>query len=474
MITWTRSKVPTHLFSLPSYATFATEWNQLASRQHLHVAVHTDGVTVFSQWPLQHFFDYIFSFDSIVSNLQYPRECQGGMWIIVRGDGLPCGGESWCQMSISFANHGHLARTLSYHWTVNVALCGEKSTSVLSQVWANNLAFLQSALDSGVVPIRGASRRCMIFCGGDSPWLRRLSGVTTHWMAGSLFSYMTWCKSSATWLQQDVDRTTERDEQLLGLIAPGAKCRPMDIFGVVQSRLLKVPLRRRHLIPCVLHLLIFVGRQVTALVRKLAKSVRPSTRVSVQAILHRSGCHIALQGTAEPDGEETWCLLKVWEDPAPLLGGDMRMHTAVVAMYILLGDMYGTMFEEGALQAPEVAQAFQRWVCPAVRTPYINWMLHDATVTIQAIRPYGLGMFSGDLLEGSNRVLKDIWSSFCDRGGGAGTLVSRRIEMLRQVNERLFLYFEVPRWNGTSRSNLCNAQKLADEVRAYFADEELW
>ena len=224
--------------------------------------MHTDGVTVFSQWPLQHFFDYIFSFDSIVSNLQYPRECQGELWIIVRGDGLPCGGASWCQMSISFANHGHLARTLSYHWTVNVALCGEKSTSVLSQVWANNLAFLQNALDSGVVPIRGASRRCRIFCGGDSPWLRRLSGVTTHWMAGSLFSYMMWCKSSATWLQQDVDRTTERDEQLLGLIAPAAKCRPMDIFGVVQSRLLKVPLRRRHLIPCVLHLLFFVGRQV--------------------------------------------------------------------------------------------------------------------------------------------------------------------------------------------------------------------
>ena len=112
------------------------------------------------------------------------------------------------------------------------------------------------------------------------------------------------------------------------------------------------------------------------------------------------------------------CLLKVWEDLAPLLGGDMRMHTAVVAMYILLGDMYGTMFEEGALQVPEVAQAFQRWVCAAIRSPYINWMLHDATVTIQAIRPYGLGMVSGDLLEGSNRVLKDIWSSFCDRGGG--------------------------------------------------------
>ena len=248
----------------------------------------------------------------------------------------------------------------------------------------------------------------------------------------------------------------------------------MHIFGVVQSRLLKVPLRRRHLIPCVLQLPIFVGRQVTALVRRLAKSVRPSTRISVQALLHRSGCHIALQGTAEPDGEETWCLPKVWEELGPLLGGDMRMHTAVVSMYILLGDMYGTMFEEGALQAPEVAQAFQRWACPAIRSPYILWMLRDATVTIQAIRPYGLAMFSGDLLEGSNRVMKDIWSSFSDRGGGAGTLVSRRIKMLRQVNERLFLYFEVPGRNGTSRSNLCNAQKLADVVRAYFADEELW
>ena len=100
--------------------------------------------------------------------------------------------------------------------------------------------------------------------------------------------------------------------------------------------------------------------------------------------------------------------------------------------------------------------------------------MHDATVTIQAIRPYGLGMFSGDLLEGSNRVLKDIWSSFCDRGGGAGSLVLRRIKMLRQVYDRLSLYFEVPRWNGTSRSNMCNAQKLADDVRAYSADEELW
>ena len=52
--------------------------------------MHTDGVTAFSQLPLQHFFDYIFSFDSIVSNLQYPRECQGELWIIVRSTDRVC------------------------------------------------------------------------------------------------------------------------------------------------------------------------------------------------------------------------------------------------------------------------------------------------------------------------------------------------------------------------------------------------
>ena len=46
-----------------------------------------------------------------------------------------------------------------------------------------------------------------------------------------------------------------------------------------------------------------------------------------------------------------------------LLGVDHRMHTAVVAMYMLLGDMYGKMFEEGALQAPKITEAFHTCVC---------------------------------------------------------------------------------------------------------------
>ena len=62
----------------------------------------------------------------------------------------------------------------------------------------------------------------------------------------------------------------------------------------------------------------------------------------------------------------------------------------------------------------------------------------------------------------------------CLVGGNRGARCPFPLPTMVTDNERLFLYFEVPRWNGTSRSNLCNAQKLADDVWAYFADEELW
>ena len=109
--------------------------------------MHTDGVTVFSQWPLQHFFDYIFSFDSIVSNLQYPSECQGELWIIVRGDGLPCGGESWCQMSISFANHGHWWNGNSSGMQRSRAWCGTPPIlGVVNMVGTRNFTYYMGAL----------------------------------------------------------------------------------------------------------------------------------------------------------------------------------------------------------------------------------------------------------------------------------------------------------------------------------------
>ena len=52
-------------------------------------------------------------------------------------------------MSVGFANHGHLARALSYHGAINVALSQEKCTSHLGQVLKENIAFWQKAMDNG-------------------------------------------------------------------------------------------------------------------------------------------------------------------------------------------------------------------------------------------------------------------------------------------------------------------------------------
>ena len=109
-------------------------------------------------------------------------------------------------------------------------------------------------------------------------------------------------------------------------------------------------------------------REVGALVRRFAKFVLPRTRVCVQPILHRSGWHIALQGTAEVNGEETWCLLKNWEELAPLLGGDMRMHTAVFAIpacaQCCIFSIVRANFQKYDLYSAPIARALPRYIVP--------------------------------------------------------------------------------------------------------------
>ena len=74
---------------------------------------------------------------------------------------------------------------------------------------------------------------------------------------------------------------------------------------------------------------------------------------------------------------------------------------------------------------------------------YLNWLIHDAVCIVTLIQRFGLWMFSVDLLEDSNRVLKDIWSSFSDRVAVFGGEGNGQVTMLGQVNERLLVYFEV-------------------------------
>ena len=69
---------------------------------------------------------------------------------------------------------------------------------------------------------------------------------------------------------------------------------------------------------------------------------------------------------------------------------------------------------------------------------------------LKNIYPWGAGMFSGDIVESLNYILKDHFLCSGGRGGGPGGRVARDKRMLKQAHERIFLAKELPRWERTS------------------------
>ena len=58
---------------------------------------------------------------------------------VVRGDGYPCAGGSWSQLSVGLLTHGVKARTPVFLWTIGMAVTGDKDMVALRQIWARVL-----------------------------------------------------------------------------------------------------------------------------------------------------------------------------------------------------------------------------------------------------------------------------------------------------------------------------------------------
>ena len=50
---------------------------------------------------------------------------------VVRGDGYPCAGGSWSQLSVGLLNHRVKARTPAFLWVIGLAVTGEKGYGCL-------------------------------------------------------------------------------------------------------------------------------------------------------------------------------------------------------------------------------------------------------------------------------------------------------------------------------------------------------
>ena len=80
---------------------------------------------------------------------------------IVGGDGYPCAGGEWSQLSVSIANMGLWGRIPPCVWVIGLAICGDKAMATLATLWEDNIKCAAYApCCSGDVPIT---------CSGDVP-----------------------------------------------------------------------------------------------------------------------------------------------------------------------------------------------------------------------------------------------------------------------------------------------------------------
>ena len=114
----------------------------------------------------------------------------------------------------------------------------------------------------------------------------------------------------------------------------------------------------------------------------------------------------------------------------------------------LCAALYSTYHKPSTLKVAKVARRFQVEICLRLRSPYLLWLRRDARRVLDAIRPWGCAMFSGDVMESLNAFLKDIFLTATSRGGGKGTPEEQLIELLFQAMSRGFLYKEKATFEG--------------------------
>ena len=253
--------------------------------------------------------------------------------------------------------------------------------------------------------------------------MRRIIGITPAPRVGSLYNEGIWDSDAAVWRGKDVVRTTESDHTqrtsfLLG--TPSLKAAGGSVVVIARCRV----------VMCILHCCMAMGRlQMTNIERLAAERLAGGDEVSraaIQAVLHehRTGCRLGKD--CSPDGEETSRLFAAWPDVALLLsvGPEEPLYRAVMGMAKLLKDLYHTYQVGTRPQCRAAAAAFREHCAPRSASHYLLFLKEDADRVLDDIWPFGLAMFSNDIVESLNRFLKQAFNEHSARGGGRQALAA--------------------------------------------------
>lgn len=304
----------------------------------------------------------------------------------------------------------------------------------------------------------------MLWMGGDSPWMRRILGVSTAPTVGSIYNEGVWDSVSKSWRGADVRRTVESDAAQYKQFVGGGKS--LQCAGCSTAPLLTPA--RLHCVMCILHCSMAMGRLQAQFLHEHAQMAGKGTAQLVQNVLDAARTGIRLGSSMSPDGEETARLFAAWEDMGVLLGFGPETPTsrAVVDMRNLLRTLYRTYATDGPLpDCTRIARAY-RDLCAFDRgSHYLLFLEKDCTPLLEALRAegYGLAMFCSDIVESLNRLLKRAFNDHSARGGGQGGWE----DAMRQCLQWLFLYFEICLHEGHGfRRHQCRSAEALEGGRA--------
>ena len=280
--------------------------------------------------------------------------------------------------------------------------------------------------------------------GGDQPWVRRVTGVSTCPQVASVFNEGV--LRDGEWVGADTKRTLERQkEHWLRFLDGGTS---LSCAGCSTEPLLRVEVT--HICLCILHLCMAMGRLLAEFTQTTAAALAVEERRSVRSILQKHKTGLSLTGSTAIDGEETQRLFGAWDELKGALGTEASVNTAVQGMHHLVRALYRTFPTDPRPQCREVAQAFRKAVAPDSQSSYLLFLEDEADwlLDVLASKGYGMAMFSGDVVESFNRLLKISYNDHSNRGfqweGGFQGALDAKGDVLRQVYEWTFLYFHCP------------------------------
>jgi hypothetical protein len=335
------------------------------------------------------------------------------------------------------------------------------------------LQALQEIIDTGElhrgVPFLPIPAR--VYLGGDLPWLKRMLGISTCAQVASLYNEGVKQKGDDAYTGCEVTRTTASDAAHKADYDRGSES--LQVAGCIGHPVLRLPDRRMAVV-CVLHTTMALGRLLCAFINTYKPRKGPGLD-ELQVVLDQHKTGFTVGSESGPDGEDTARLLRAWDAIRPLLPEVTDAQDAAVrGVSTMLRTLYKN--EQEAKPAPHLCRDAMRKFAAHCMEPgqgghYVNMLLHDMDDLLAFIHPVGLAMFSGDVVESMNRILKRAYSDHSNRAGGrmkahgfaAPDSVRRQKDVdahasvLAQCLQWVFLYFHIHLvCQGKVRATPCN------------------